>query len=107
MTCGKTMSLRPGARRFFAAAGFSLMLLAGVLPCARAQEAAPGATRQPPAAQDQPRRDYQMGTTQGNILIDRDQQGDSVIEVTPKPPKQVQPQTNIGPIIVVPKVNQK
>jgi len=50
-----------------------------------------------------------MGTTQGNIFIDRDQQGDSVIEVKPKPPAQdqQQQQMNMGPIIVVPRVNQK
>jgi hypothetical protein len=110
MTSGKTTLWRPRPSRCFAAAVFSLLILAGALPCAQAQEASPGTAQQRPPVQDaQPRRDYQMGTTQGNIFIDRDQQGDSVIEVKPKPPAQdqQQQQMNMGPIIVVPRVNQK
>ena len=109
MTSGKTMWSRPKPGRFFAATAFSLLML-GVSPCVLAQESSSGAAQVPPKAQNaQSRRDYQMGTTPGNVFMDRDQQGDSVIEVTPRPPKQdqQQQQMNMGPIIVVPKVNQK
>jgi hypothetical protein len=110
MTSGKSTVWRPRPGKRLAGAGFFLLLLAGVSPCALAQQQAPpdSGQQRPPVQDAQPRRNYQMGTTQGNIHIDRDQNGNSVMEVTAPPPKQEQQQPlNMGPIIVVPKVNQK
>jgi len=111
MTPGKIGPARLRPRH--AAMLFALLALFWALPCfqpgALAQDAAPRAGTQRPKEPDvQPRRDYEMGVTSGNVLIDRDQQGDSVVEVKPKPQKpDQQQQMNMGPIIVVPKVNSK
>ncbi|MBF0480538.1 MAG: hypothetical protein HQK81_00870 [Desulfovibrionaceae bacterium] len=110
MTLRSKRFWRLGAGGRLAAAVMSLAVLACAPPCALAQEAAPGMDRPPARGQDaQPRRDYQMGSTQGNIVIERDQNGDSVIEVTPKPQnqnQQQQQQMNMGPIIVMPQVKK-